>query len=103
MTPASVAGAVGGSGGPTIPSFGHASSCVQNNGTFCWDWFTENWNSKVDFQARLIEHVQLTVIAVAIGFTVAFVLAVLAHRAHWLVPPVTFVGSLLYTDRKSVV
>ncbi|MDX6302189.1 MAG: osmoprotectant transport system permease protein [Nocardioidaceae bacterium] len=97
MTPASVLGSVSGAGGPNIPSFGHASSCVSNNGTFCWDWFTENWSSKVDFQARLFEHVKLTVIAVVIGFTVAFALAVLAHRKRWLVPPVTFVGSLLYT------
>jgi osmoprotectant transport system permease protein len=97
MTPASVLASVSGSGGPKIPSFGHSSSCVSNNGTFCWDWFTQNWSSRVDFQARLIEHVRLTVIAVAIGFTVSFVLALLAHRARWLVPPVTFVGSLLYT------
>jgi osmoprotectant transport system permease protein len=97
MMPASVLASISGDDGPTIPSFGHASSCVSNNGTFCWDWFTENWSSKVDFQARLVEHVQLTVIAVLIGFTVSFVLAVLAHRARWLVPPVSFVGSLLYT------
>jgi osmoprotectant transport system permease protein len=84
-------------GGPTIPSFGTTSSCVTNNDTFCWDWFTENWSSKVDFQARLIEHVKLTVIAVAVGFVIAFALAVLAHRKRWMVGPVTFVGSLLYT------
>jgi len=84
-------------GGPTIPNFGETSSCVQNNGTFCWDWFTQNWSSRVDFQARLVEHVELTVIAVVIGFAISFVLAVLAHRARWVVAPVTFVGSLLYT------
>jgi osmoprotectant transport system permease protein len=84
-------------GGPTIPNFGHASKCVSENGTFCWDWFAQNWSSRVDFQARLVEHVELTVIAVAIGFAIAFSFAVLAHRAHWMVAPVTFVGSLLYT------
>jgi osmoprotectant transport system permease protein len=84
-------------GGPTIPNFGETSSCVQNNGTFCWDWFTQNWSSRVDFQARLVEHVELTVIAVVIGFAISFVLAVLAHRARWVIAPVTFVGSLLYT------
>jgi osmoprotectant transport system permease protein len=97
MTPTPVLMAMAGGDGPEIPSFGHSSSCVQNNGTFCWDWFTENWSSKVDFQQRLFEHIQLTVIAVAIGFVVSFVLAIAAHRAHWLVPPVTFVSSLLYT------
>jgi osmoprotectant transport system permease protein len=84
-------------GGPTIPSFGQTSGCVQRNDTFCWSWFTDNWSSKVDFQARLIEHVELTVIAVGVGFLIAFVLAVLAHRLRWMVGPVTFLGSLLYT------
>jgi osmoprotectant transport system permease protein len=84
-------------GGPTIPQFGKGSSCVTNNDTFCWSWFTENWSNKVDFQARLIEHIELTVIAVAVGFAIAFALAVLAHRARWMVGPVTFLGSLLYT------
>ncbi len=83
--------------GPTIPQFGQTSSCVTKNETFCWTWFTQNWSSKVDFEARLIEHVKLTVIAVAVGFVIAFVLAVLAHRARWMVGPVTFFGSLLYT------
>jgi osmoprotectant transport system permease protein len=98
MTAASmVPFSVNAGGGPTIPNFGETSSCVQNNGTFCWDWFTQNWSSRVDFQARLVEHVELTVIAVVIGFAISFVLAVLAHRARWVVAPVTFVGSLLYT------
>jgi osmoprotectant transport system permease protein len=97
MTAALVLGSAIAGDGPAIPSFGESSSCVTNNGTFCWDWFTENWSSKVDFKARLIEHVELTVIAVVIGFAIAFVLALLAHRQRWLVPPVTFVASLLYT------
>ena len=97
MMPAAALLSVSGDNGPAIPSFGKSSSCVRNNGTFCWDWFTENWSSKVDFQARLVEHVKLTVIAVAIGFAIAFVLAVLAHRARWMIAPVTFVASLLYT------
>lgn len=81
--------------GPVIPDFGKTSDCVQQNGTFCWDWFTQNWG--VIFAPALIQHIELTVIAVGIGFVIAFALAVLAHRAHWLTTPVTFVGSLLYT------
>ena len=49
------------------------------------------------FEPALIQHIELTVIALVIGFAISFVLAVLAHRARWLVAPVTFVGSLLYT------
>lgn len=81
--------------GPVIPDFGGASRCVRTNGGFCWNWFTSHWGST--FQPALIQHIELTVIAVGIGFAIAFVLALAAHRAHWLVPPVTFVTSLLYT------
>jgi osmoprotectant transport system permease protein len=81
--------------GPVIPNFGHTSECVKNNGTFCWDWFTQNWGSTL--QPALIQHIELTAIAVGIGFAIAFVLAIAAHRAHWLAAPVTFLGSLLYT------
>jgi osmoprotectant transport system permease protein len=81
--------------GPVLPNFGGTSACVKNNGTFCWDWFKQNWSPV--FQPALIQHVELTVIAVAIGFAISFVLAVVAHRAHWLAAPVTFLGSLLYT------
>jgi osmoprotectant transport system permease protein len=82
-------------GGPVIPSFGHTSQCVKSNGTFCWDWFTQNWGST--FQPALIQHIELTAIAVGVGFAISFVLAVAAHRARWLAAPVTFLGSLLYT------
>ena len=39
----------------------------------------------------------LTVVSVGIGFTIAFVLAVLAHRRRWLVGPITNVTGILYT------
>lgn len=81
--------------GPVIPSFGKTDQCVKNNGTFCWAWFKSNWGGI--FQPALIQHIKLTVIAVVIGFAIAFLLAVAAHRARWLAPPITFVGSLLYT------
>lgn len=80
---------------PVIPSFGHTSSCVRNNGAFCWDWFQQNWSTV--FEPALVQHIELTLIAVGIGFAISFVLAVAAHRAHWLAAPVTFLGSLLYT------
>lgn len=90
-----IAAALAGGGGPVIPKFGTTSGCVKDNGTFCWDWFTSNWGGI--FQPALLQHIKLTVIAVAIGFVVSFLLAIAAHRARWLAPPVTFVGSLLYT------
>jgi osmoprotectant transport system permease protein len=80
---------------PVIPNFGHTSSCVKNNGTFCWGWFRDNWGGT--FQPALFQHIELTVIAIAIGFVISFACAIAAHRAHWLTTPVTFVASLLYT------
>lgn len=81
--------------GPVIPHYGTSDTCVLHNGTFCWHWFTENWGAL--FQPKLIQHIELTVIAMVVGFVIAFALALAAHRRRWLAPPVTFVTSLLYT------
>jgi osmoprotectant transport system permease protein len=43
------------------------------------------------------EHVYLTVVSVAIGFGIAFGLALLAHRRSWLVPPIIQITGILYT------
>ena len=48
-------------------------------------------------RTALIQHIELTAIAVAIGFVIAFALALAAHQKRWLAPPITFVTSLLYT------
>jgi osmoprotectant transport system permease protein len=80
---------------PVIPSFGSTSKCVLENRVFCWDWFTSRWGNT--FAPALIQHIELTVIAVAIGFGISFVLAVIAHRWGWVATPVTLLASLLYT------
>jgi osmoprotectant transport system permease protein len=87
--------AAAGADAPVIPDFGTTSGCVKKNGTFCWGWFKDNWSGI--FEPALIQHIELTAIAVGIGFAIAFLLAVAAHRARWLAAPVTLVGSLLYT------
>ena len=68
-------------------------SCVADNG-FCPDWIADNFDRYVD---PFFQHVLLTVVAVAIGFAVAFGLALVAHRRRWLVNPVTQVTGVLYT------
>ena len=83
------------SSGPVIPTFGTTSTCVRENKTFCIDWLKTNWSPVL--KPALIQHIQLTVIALVIGFAVSFTLAVIAHRKRWLASPVTFLGSLLYT------
>lgn len=83
--------------GPVIPTFGTTSSCVKNNDFFCPDWLKSNWSGSNGLRIHLIEHIELTLIALGIGFVISFALAVLAHRLRWLVTPVTLLGSLLYT------
>ncbi len=80
---------------PVIPNFGSTSGCVKDNDTFCWDWFKDHWSTT--FVPALWQHIQLTLIAVAIGFVIAFGLGILAHRYHFLITPTTFLTSLLYT------
>jgi osmoprotectant transport system permease protein len=67
--------------------------CVAENG-FCPDWITDNWDRYVD---PFWEHVFLTLASVAIGFGIAFTLAVIAHRRRWLVAPVGAFTGALYT------
>jgi osmoprotectant transport system permease protein len=70
-----------------------ASSCVENNG-FCPGWIADNWER---YKTPLLEHIELTLISVAIGFAIAFALALVAHRRRWLIPPVTQFTGVLYT------
>jgi osmoprotectant transport system permease protein len=50
-----------------------------------------------DIIGKLIEHVELTAIAVVIGFLIAFPLGVLAFRHRRLYPPITWFTGVLYT------
>jgi osmoprotectant transport system permease protein len=68
-------------------------SCVADNG-ICPDWIAENFDRYV---TPFWEHVYLTVVSVAIGFAIAFSLALLAHRRRWLTGPIIQVTGILYT------
>ncbi|MGZ5302464.1 MAG: ABC transporter permease, partial [Actinomycetota bacterium] len=59
-----------------------------------WDWVGDHAS---EIGSRLIEHVELTVIAIVIGFAISFPLAVLAHRRRWTYAPITWVAGVLYT------
>ncbi|MDP9133876.1 MAG: ABC transporter permease [Actinomycetota bacterium] len=67
--------------------------CVADNG-ICPDWIADNLDRYV---TPFWEHVFLTLTSVAIGFGIAFGLALLAHRWRWLTPPITQVTGILYT------
>jgi osmoprotectant transport system permease protein len=70
------------------------TGCVQENGTFCFDWAVDNFDRYV---TPSLEHLTLVVIPVALGFAIAFGLALLSHRRRWLVPPITGATGVLYT------
>jgi osmoprotectant transport system permease protein len=81
--------------GPVIPDFGEGSSCVTSDSTFCWDWVRDHWGDTL--QPKLVDHVELTLIAVGIGFVIAFALALLAHRVRAIVQPIGIAAAALYT------
>jgi osmoprotectant transport system permease protein len=82
-------------GGPVIPTFGKASNCVVQNGQFCSGWFFHNW--KVVFQPRLIEHIELTAIAVGVGMLIAFSAAIFAYKQNWFEAPFSLFAAFVYT------
>ncbi len=83
-------------GGPVIPDFNTgAFACERANPLFCFDWFSRNWGGVL--WPALREHVLLTVVAVAIGFAISSVLAILAYRRRWLERPIVAVTLVLYT------
>lgn len=80
---------------PVIPEFGRGSECVRDNRTFCWDWVSEHWDDTL--QPRLVEHIELTAIAVGVGFVIAFAAALAAFRFGRLETPIGGTTALLYT------
>src|SRR5207244_2125563 len=88
-----------GSPPPVIPNYGGPPGgehgCIARNGTFCWGWVKSHWGDIL--QPRLLEHLQLTAIAVGIGFAIAFAMALLAHRKRWFETPFGTFSAFLYT------
>jgi osmoprotectant transport system permease protein len=84
---------------PVIPDFGGPSGgkegCIAQNGTFCVDWVREHWGDILE--PRLLEHLEMTAIAVGIGFAIAFTAALLAHRKRWFETPFSTFSAFLYT------
>jgi osmoprotectant transport system permease protein len=81
-------------GGPVIPSFGHVNSCLKHNGWFCTVWVHDHWGDTL--QPALIQHIKLTVIAVGIGFVIAFALALIGFRWRFLHAPIGAFSDFLY-------
>jgi osmoprotectant transport system permease protein len=82
-------------GEPVIPDFGEGSDCVVENRLFCPDWVADNWSGTL--QPALVEHVKLTVIAVAIGFAIALAAALVTHRLRLVEKPFVVFSAIVYT------
>jgi osmoprotectant transport system permease protein len=61
---------------------------------FCFDWARHHIDR---FGTPTLQHIELVVFSVLLGFAVAFALALLAHRKGWLRPPLLAVTGVLYT------
>jgi osmoprotectant transport system permease protein len=61
---------------------------------FCFDWARENIDR---FGTPTVQHLELALLSLLLGFAVAFVLALLAHRTSWLRPPLLAATGVLYT------
>ena len=59
-----------------------------------WRWVFDHLDQ---IWARMLEHVQLTVLAVLIGLAISLPVAIYAHRHRRAYAPITFVAGLLYT------
>ena len=81
--------------GPVIPNFGHGSACELRNGWFCTEWVRAHWDDTL--QPALVQHLELSAIAIGIGFVLAFALALVGFRARALDPPIGLAADFLYT------
>jgi osmoprotectant transport system permease protein len=81
--------------GPVIPDFGRGDECIRENGKFCLNWFLDEFADR--FWPRVVEHIELTAIAVSIGFVIAFIAALIAYRWSRFELPFANVSALFYT------
>jgi osmoprotectant transport system permease protein len=68
-------------------------SCIQKN-QLCPGWIVDHFDR---YTHPLVEHVVLTVTSVAIGFAIAFALALLTRTRRWAVGPILGLTGILYT------
>ncbi|MDX6605230.1 MAG: osmoprotectant transport system permease protein [Solirubrobacterales bacterium] len=61
---------------------------------FCFDWARENIDR---YGTPTVQHLEIVVFSVLLGFAVAFALALVAHRRRWLGPPLLATTGVLYT------
>jgi osmoprotectant transport system permease protein len=64
-----------------------------------WDWVRDHLHAPGDPNVwdKFLQHLELTVLAVVIGFVISLPIAIYAYRHRRVYAPVTFVAGLLYT------
>jgi osmoprotectant transport system permease protein len=85
--------------GELPPSFFHERTsetlpCQSTGKLFCWDWAVHHIDR---YGTPTLQQLTLVLLAVVIGFAIAFALALIAHRRHWLQPPLLAATGILYT------
>jgi osmoprotectant transport system permease protein len=68
--------------------------CQATGKLFCFDWAKENIDR---YGTPTVQHLELVIFSVLIGFAIAFALALLAHRRRWLQQPLLAVTGILFT------
>jgi len=68
--------------------------CQATGKLFCFDWAKEHIGR---YGTPTVQHLELVVLSVLIGFVIAFALSLLAHRHRWLQPPLLAGTGVLYT------
>ncbi len=81
--------------GPIIPNFGQGSECEQQNGWFCTEWIRAHWDDTL--QPALVQHIWLSLLAVAIGLVIALLLALVGFRYRLFDAPIGAFSDFLYT------
>src|SRR5256885_8412887 len=81
--------------GPVIPNFGQGASGVPGAHLSGGDGARQHGGDPLE--PHLVQHVELTVIAVSIGFVLALTLALVSHRVRALDQPIAITAGLIYT------
>jgi len=59
-----------------------------------WSYFFEQWDR---IQGAILQHLQLTLMAVLLGFIISAVLAAIGLRYRWSIGPITLFAAFVYT------
>jgi osmoprotectant transport system permease protein len=73
---------------------GSNAPCQAQNKAFCFGWAADNFDR---YTTPLLNQLLLVLVCVALGFAIAFSLALISHRRRWLVPTFTGATGVLYT------